>query len=114
MPSTTPVLRSAGGETWEDVSLADWNPNDFRMFCGDLGPDVTDDVLQNAFSAYVSVQKVKVVREAKTGKSRGFGFVSFKNGKEFLRALREMNGRFIGSRPVKLKKSTWKERQSAV
>jgi len=51
-----------------------------------------------------------VLREKQTGKSRGYGFVSFLDPFEGLKALREMNGKYIGSRPVKLKKSDWKER----
>lgn len=33
-------VRCAGGEQWEDPSLAEWDPNDFRVFCGDLGNEV--------------------------------------------------------------------------
>ena len=51
-----------------------------------------------------------MLREKQTGKSRGYGFVSFLDPFEGLKALREMNGKYIGSRPVKLKKSDWKER----
>ena len=37
----------------------------------------------------------------------GYGFVSFSDAIEGARALREMNGRYIGNRPCKLSKSTW-------
>ena len=36
--------------------------------------------------------------------------MSFLDPFEGLKALREMNGKYIGSRPVKLKKSDWKQR----
>lgn len=39
------VVRTAGGQVWEDVTLLDWPDDDFRMFCGDLGNDVTDELL---------------------------------------------------------------------
>merc|ERR1719400_2195714 len=35
------VIRTGGGQVWEDESLKDWDPIDFRIFCGDLGNDVT-------------------------------------------------------------------------
>ena len=38
------MIRMAGGQMWEDSSLLQWDPNDFRLFCGDLGNDVTDEV----------------------------------------------------------------------
>lgn len=85
-------LRIAGGQVWEDPSLVDWDPNDFRIFCGDLGNDVTDDVLARAFNRFPSFLKAKVVRDRRTNKSRGYGFVSFKNPQDFARAMKEMNG----------------------
>jgi len=51
-----------------------------------------------------------VLRDRGTGKSRGYGFVSFLDPLEGLKALREMNGKYVGSRPVKLRKCDWKER----
>lgn len=42
----------------------------------------------------------------------GFGFVSFKDPWDMTKALREMHGKYIGNRPVKVRKSTWKERSS--
>ena len=37
----------------------------------------------------------------------GYGFVSFSDAIEGARALREMNGKYVGNRPCKLSKSTW-------
>jgi RNA recognition motif-containing protein len=93
-----------------DPTLEEWDPNDYRIFCGDLGNDVNDDTLARAFRHYPSFLKAKIVRDKHTKKSKGFGFVSFKDPHDFMNALKEMNGKYIGSRPVKLRKSTWKER----
>jgi RNA recognition motif-containing protein len=38
------------------------------------------------------------VREKRTNKSKGFGFVSFMDVADFSKALREMNGKYIGNR----------------
>lgn len=103
-------VRSCGGQVWEDPSLAEWDPNDFRIFCGDLGNEVSDELLAKAFRKYPSFQKAKVVRDSRTNKSKGFGFVSFKNQEDFIRACREMDGKYVGNRPIKLRKSNWKDR----
>lgn len=104
------IIRMAGGQIWEDNSLLEWEDDDFRIFCGDLGNDVTDEILTRAFSKYQSFLKAKVVRDKRSNKTKGFGFVSFKDPQDFIKAMKEMNGRYVGSRPIKLRKSTWKHR----
>ena len=106
--------------------------DDFRLFCGDLGNEVNDDVLTRAFNKYPSFQKARVVRDKRSGKTRGYGFISFKDSQDYIRAMREMNGKtflflrvelsidrlllrlfsgkYVGNRPIKLRKSTWQER----
>ena len=65
------------------------------MFCGDLGNEVTDEILTRTFSKYPSFQKAKVVRDKKSNKSKGYGFLSFKDPNDFVKAMREMNGKFM-------------------
>lgn len=92
------------------------NEEGFKIFVGNLSLDISDTDLLNAFSKeYPSVTKAQVARTGTnnfhfnigTGnnKSRGYGFVTFANGKEYLKALKEMDGQFIGSKPVTIKKS---------
>uniref|UniRef100_A0A8B9Z9V3 RNA-binding protein 42 n=1 Tax=Buteo japonicus TaxID=224669 RepID=A0A8B9Z9V3_9AVES len=68
------------------------SPHDFRIFCGDLGNEVNDDILGRAFGRYPSFLKAKVIRDKRTGKTKGYGFVSFKDPNDYVRAMREMNG----------------------
>uniref|UniRef100_A0A8C9PFP3 RNA-binding protein 42 n=1 Tax=Spermophilus dauricus TaxID=99837 RepID=A0A8C9PFP3_SPEDA len=71
---------------------------------------VNDDILARAFSRFPSFLKAKVIRDKRTGKTKGYGFVSFKDPSDYVRAMREMNGKYVGSRPIKLRKSMWKDR----
>ncbi|XP_064425715.1 RNA-binding protein 42 isoform X2 [Latimeria chalumnae] len=107
-------IRTAAGTSWEDPSLLEWDSDDFRIFCGDLGNEVNDDILARAFSRYPSFLKAKVIRDKRTGKTKGYGFVSFKDPNDYVRAMREMNGKYVGSRPIKLRKSMWKDRNIEV
>ncbi|PIK43768.1 putative RNA-binding protein 42-like [Apostichopus japonicus] len=104
------VLRTAAGMVWEDESLTDWDPNDFRIFCGDLGNEINDETLTKVFSRYPSFIKAKVVRDKRSSKSKGYGFASFKDPNDFVQAMKEVNGKYVGNRPIKLRKSTWKDR----
>lgn len=99
------VVRSGGGQVWSDSTLLEWDPAHFRLFVGNLAGEVTDESLLKAFSKYPSVQKARVIRDKRTTKSKGYGFVSFSDGDEYFRAAREMNGKYIGSHPVLLKRS---------
>jgi len=107
-------LRAAASEQWVDPTMTDWPEKDFRIFCGDLGNEVSDAMLTSAFSKYPSFAKAKVVRDKRTGKSKGYGFVSFLEPTDFIRAFKEMNGKYVGNRPIKLRKSKWKERMKKV
>ncbi|XP_049653308.1 RNA-binding protein 42, partial [Accipiter gentilis] len=107
-------IRTAAGSSWEDPSLLEWDADDFRIFCGDLGNEVNDDILGRAFGRYPSFLKAKVIRDKRTGKTKGYGFVSFKDPNDYVRAMREMNGKYVGSRPIKLRKSMWKDRNLEV
>lgn len=83
-----------------------FNPAHWRLFVGNLGPEVTDQLLLTTFrTPYPSTSKALLVRDYKTQKPKGYGFVAFAEGKEFLRALKEMNGKWIGNRQCIIKKS---------
>ena len=84
----------------------EWPENDFRIFVGNLGVEVNSNMLNKAFmSKYHSVVMSKVIRDKRSNNSKGFGFVSFLDAKECANALRTMDGKYIGTRPVMLKVS---------
>lgn len=103
-------FRKAASDSWEDTSLADWDPTDHRLFVGDLGNEVNDDMLMKVFNKYPTFQRAKVIRDKKSTKSKGYGFVSFREPADLVQAIKDMNGKYIGNRPCKLKKSRWKDR----
>jgi len=75
------------------------NTDDFRIFVGDLGIEVSDEGLSRAFMKYPSFLRAKVVKDNRSGKSKGYGFVSLKEGTDFIKAMREMNGVYWPARP---------------
>lgn len=108
------VQRAGGGTTWTDDSLLEWDPAHFRIFVGNLAGEVTDDSLLKAFSRYPSVQKARVIRDKRTTKSKGYGFVSFANGDEYFQAAKDMQGKYIGSHPVLIKRAMTEVRPTTV
>ena len=51
---------------------------------------------------YPSFQMCRVVRDGRSNKSRGYGFVSFRDPWDMTKALREMHGAYVGNRPIKV------------
>ena len=83
-----------------------FDPSHWRLFVGNLGPEVTESLLLTTFkNPYPSTSKILIVRDWKTQKPKGYAFVAFADGKEFLKALKEMNGKWIGNRQCIIKKS---------
>jgi hypothetical protein len=99
------VAREGGGKKWTDDSLLEWDPSHLRIFVGNLGGETTDNSLLGAFSRWSSVQKARVIRDKRTNKSKGYGFVSFSDADDFFSAAKEMNGKYIGSHPVVIRKA---------
>lgn len=100
------VVRQGGGQKWTDDTLLEWDPAHLRLFVGNLAGETTDESLHKAFSRWKSLQKARVVRDKVTSKSKGFGFVSFSDPDDFFQAAKEMNGKYIQSHPVVVRKST--------
>ncbi|KAH7297088.1 hypothetical protein KP509_26G052800 [Ceratopteris richardii] len=73
----------------------------FNIFVGDLGADVTDAALFTFFSIYPSCSDARVMWDQRTGRSRGFGFVSFRNQQDAEKAITEMSGKWLGSRAIR-------------
>lgn len=87
-----------------DPTLQEWDPKHFRLFVGNLGSDANDTILLKAFGAYPSVSKVKVPQD-KNGANKGYGFVAFSDPNDYLKAFKELNGKYIGHNPCVLKKA---------
>lgn len=80
------------------------------LFVGDLAPDVSDIILQEYFRQfYPSVRSAKVITDASTGRSKGYGFVRFSQESERDKALTEMNGHFLSNRPIRVSLATAKK-----
>ncbi|GAV89722.1 RRM_1 domain-containing protein, partial [Cephalotus follicularis] len=65
---------------------------EFRCFVGGLAWATDDQALERAFSSYGEVIESKIINDRETGRSRGFGFVTFKDEKAMRDAIHGMNG----------------------
>ncbi|RJO63215.1 MAG: RNA-binding protein [Myxococcales bacterium] len=70
-----------------------------KLYVGGLPWATNDNSLRAAFEVYGEVTEAKVVTDRETGRSRGFGFVSFANEGDAQKAL-AMNGRQLEGRTI--------------
>ncbi|XP_057451680.1 polyadenylate-binding protein RBP47B'-like isoform X2 [Lotus japonicus] len=109
MPGTEQTFRL----NWASFGIGERRPDlgpEHSIFVGDLAPDVTDYLLQETFRVnYASVRGAKVVNDANTGRSKGYGFVKFSDENERNRAMAEMNGVYCSTRPMRISAATPKK-----
>ncbi|KAG2153647.1 uncharacterized protein EDB93DRAFT_207106, partial [Suillus bovinus] len=81
-----------------------WSPVSFsaKIYVGNLSWNTTDDTLRNAFSSYGPVLDSIVMRDRDTGRSRGFGFVTYGTTEEANHAIANMNEQELDGRRIKV------------
>jgi cold-inducible RNA-binding protein len=73
-----------------------------KLFVGGLSWGTTDDGLHQAFERFGEIVEAKVITDRETGRSRGFGFVSFTNDDSAVNAATEMNGATLDGRTIRV------------
>lgn len=73
-----------------------------KLFVGGLSWDTDDNGLRNAFERFGSLTEVKVILDRDTGRSRGFGFVTFDDPQAAQQAAEEMDGAELDGRNLRV------------
>jgi RNA recognition motif-containing protein len=73
-----------------------------RLFVGGLSWGTNSDRLREAFSRFGTIAEATVIPDRDTGRSRGFGFVTFENPKDAEAASAAMNGADLDGRTLKV------------
>ncbi len=81
-----------------------------KLFVGGLSWDTTDDGLRQAFQPFGEITEAKVITDRDTGRSRGFGFVTFAEGEEAQSAIAAMDGKSLDGRNIKVNEAQDKPR----
>ena len=62
-----------------------------KLYIGNLGYDITEDMLKEHFSQAGTVTSSTVITDRESGRSKGFGFVEFSNEEEAAKAIEMFN-----------------------
>jgi len=71
-----------------------------KLFVGSLAWATDSSGLQTAFSRFGEIEEAIVISDRETGRSRGFGFVTFVDDSSVQTAISEMNGADLDGRPI--------------
>lgn len=73
-----------------------------RIFVGGLSWNTTDDSLRHAFEPHGQVTDAKVISDRDTGRSRGFGFVTFAAAADATSAIAALDGSDLDGRTIRV------------
>jgi RNA recognition motif-containing protein len=71
-----------------------------NLYVGNLPHSTTEADLRGFFEAHGAVDKVSIVTDRETGRSRGFGFVEMTDSTEADKAIAALNGTELGGRTL--------------
>ncbi len=71
-----------------------------KLYVGNLPYQITEDGLKDVFAAIGEVTSSKIVTDAATGRSRGFGFVEMANDEDAEKAISTLNGTPVMDRTI--------------
>lgn len=73
-----------------------------KVFVGGLSWSTTDQTLLEAFKPHGEIVEAKVITDRETGRSRGFGFVTFQDGQSAQNSIAAMNGKKLDGRAIRV------------
>lgn len=73
-----------------------------KLFVGGLNFRTSEDGLREIFESVGTVAEVKIITDYETGRSKGFGFVTFENQDDAKEAISKFDGQEVDGRRVKV------------
>ena len=71
-----------------------------KLYVGNLSYNVTEDSLKDVFAAIGEVQSVRIITDAATGRSKGFGFVEMAVDEDADKVVATLNGTAVLDRTI--------------
>lgn len=95
-----------GSATMPAVLYTVRNMSSSRLFVGGLSYGMDDMTLRESFTSFGEVIEARIIMDRETGRSRGFGFITFTSGEEASAAMSGMNGRELHGRTIRVDYAT--------
>ncbi|CAL8235585.1 unnamed protein product, partial [Boreogadus saida] len=73
-----------------------------RLYVGSLHFNITEDMLRGIFEPFGRIEGIQLMMDSETGRSKGYGFISFADAECAKKALEQLNGFELAGRPMKV------------
>ena len=80
-----------------------------KLYVGNLSFETTENDLSDLFAEYGKVTDVAILNDRETGRSRGFGFVTFSDATAANAAIAALNGKEVGGRALTVNEARARE-----
>lgn len=72
------------------------------IYVGNINYSLSEEDIKRIFEVIGKVEAIKIVRDKRTGKSKGFGFIDMPNKKEAMEAVKTLDGKTVASRNLRV------------
>ncbi|XP_068818414.1 probable RNA-binding protein 23 isoform X5 [Capricornis sumatraensis] len=73
-----------------------------RLYVGSLHFNITEDMLRGIFEPFGKIDNIVLMKDSETGRSKGYGFITFSDSECARRALEQLNGFELAGRPMRI------------
>ncbi|XP_042259499.1 RNA-binding protein 39a isoform X4 [Thunnus maccoyii] len=73
-----------------------------RLYIGSLHFNITEEMLRGIFEPFGRIESIQLMMDSETGRSKGYGFITFADAECAKKALEQLNGFELAGRPMKV------------
>ncbi|XP_066262003.1 RNA-binding protein 39 isoform X1 [Euwallacea similis] len=73
-----------------------------RLYVGSLHFNITEEMLRGIFEPFGKIENIQLIMDPETGRSKGYGFITYTNCEDAKKALEQLNGFELAGRPMKV------------
>ncbi|XP_045931373.1 RNA-binding protein 39-like isoform X5 [Micropterus dolomieu] len=73
-----------------------------RLYVGSLHFNITEEMLRGIFEPFGRIESIQLMMDSETGRSKGYGFITFADAECAKKALEQLNGFELAGRPMKV------------
>jgi len=101
-PTQAEKNRLAGSNMPAMSAFAKGPNGPMRLYVGSLHFNITEDMLRSIFEPFGKIEHMQLMIDSETGRSKGYGFITFRNADDAKKAMEQLNGFELAGRPMKI------------